>query len=311
MAIYWDEKVFLFGLEASYGTAPTLTGTDAILATNIRVQPMEGTDVSRNLERALQGAQETIPTAIHAKVTFTTEVIPSGTAGTAPVIGKLLRVCDFAQTIVPTTSVTYTRVRSAESGALHLWIGNTRFSMIGAQGTGTLRVNAQGLLVVEFELTGLFVPPGEAPPVVPSMDAQLDAELLVATSANTPTFTIDGVPMVMRSFALNFGNRVVGRFLVGSERIRITGKSEMVETTVEAVPLTTLNPFALAQARTKVPIVLTHGTAPGSIFGVSTARAQMQRPTGLEEQDGILEWPLRLVPLPTSAGNNQLSLIFT
>lgn len=309
--IYFNEKIFLLALESTYGTAPTLAAADAILATNIRIMPMEGQDLSRNLERPHMGAQATIPVNVHAKMSFTVELVGSGTAGTAPVAGKLLRALGCAETIVASTSVTYNPVsRNHESVALHLWIGDTRFALVGARGTGTIRVNASGIPVIEVELTGLWTAPSEAARVDPDLADQLDAAVLAATTANTPTFTVNAVSLVMRSFALTLGNQVEPRFLVGAERVLITGRQEMVEATVEAVPLTTLNPFALALARTQVPISLVHGTVAGNICTLSVPKAQVQRQQGIEEQQGIAEWPLRLVPQP-DAGNDQWTLAFT
>ena len=130
------------------------------------------------------------------------------------------------------------------------------------------------------------------------------------SKANTPTFTLNAVSMVMRSFMLNLGNAVEPRFLVGSEDILITDKEESIEIKVEAVPLTTLNPFTLAAAQTDVATNLVHGLTAGNIATLTVDKAQMQRPQGLENAQNIMEWPLRLVPIPTS-GNDQWSLTLT
>lgn len=309
--IYFNEKILLLGMETVYGTAPVLAAADAILATKIRIMPMEGQDLSRDLERPHMGAQATIPVDLHAKMSFTVEILPSGTAGTAPVIGKLLRALGCAETIVAATSVTYNPVsRNHESVAVHLWIGDTRFALIGARGTGTLRVNASGIPVLEVELTGLWTEPSQAVRIEPDLDDQLEADVLAATTANTPVFTLNAVGLVMRSLSLTLGNQVEPRFLIGADRVMITGRQELVETTVEAVPLGTLNPFALALARTKVPIALTHGTAAGKTVSLSVPAAQVQRLQSIEEQQGIAEWPLRLVPQPV-VRNDQWTLAFT
>ncbi len=308
--IYFNEKILLLGLESTYGTTPTLAAEDAILATNIRIMPMEGQDLSRGLERPHMGAQGTIPVDLHVKMTFTAEILPSGTAGTAPVTGKLLRALGCAQTIVAATSVAYNPVsRNHESVSVHLWIGDTRFALIGGRGTGTLRVNASGIPVIEVELTGLWSQPSEETRIAPDLDDQLAADVLAATTTNTPVYTVNAVSLVMRSFALTLGNQVEPRFLIGADRVLITGRQESVETTVEAVALSSFNPFALARARTLLPITLTHGTAAGNRFTLAVPTAQMQRLQGIEEQQGIAEWPLRLVPLP-DAGNDQWTLTF-
>ncbi|WP_370269240.1 phage tail tube protein [Nioella sp.] len=309
--IYFNEKIFLLGLEATYGTIPALAASDAILATDIRIMPMEGQDQSRNLERPHMGAQATIPVDLHAKMSFKVELTPSGVAGTAPVVGKLLRALGCAETVTATTSVVYNPVsRNHESVGVHLWIGDTRFALIGARGTGVLRINASGIPVLEVELTGLWTAPTEAARIEPDLDDQLEADVLVATTANTPVFTVNAVGLVMRSFALTLGNKVEPRFLIGAERVLITGREEMVETTVEAVPLSVLDPFGLALARSRVAVALTHGTQAGKTVSLAIPAAQVQRQQGIEEQQGIAEWPLRLVPQP-GAGNDQWTLSFT
>ena len=310
MPIFWNEKVFLLALEASYGAQTTLAAKDAILATNITLSPMEGQDVSRELELPNMGAQGTLPVDIHAKMTFSVELVGSGTAGTVPVLGKLLRACAMAE-VKEASAVTYNPVsRGHESAAVHFWIGDTRYALKGARGTATIRVAASGIPRVEIELTGLFVMPSEAERIVPTLQSQLDAPIMVATTANTPTFKIGAQAFVMRSFTLAQGNQVEPRFLVGSESVLITGKSELIETTVEAVPLSSFNPFDLALGRTPQAVELVHGTTAGNRITISAPRCQMQRPASLEQNQGIKEWPLRLVPM-MGAGNDQFSIKFT
>jgi hypothetical protein len=100
------------------------------------------------------------------------------------------------------------------------------------------------------------------------------------------------------------------RFLIGAESVRITGKDEAIETTVEAVSLATLDPFALAVAQTTSVIALQHGTTAGRIATLDIAAAQMQRQQSLENQQNIVEWPLRMKPLRVS-GNDQWTLTLT
>jgi len=312
MALKWKSKVLLAKVETSYGTDPTPTGTlNAILATEVRLTPMEGQDVSRDLELPWLGAQGSIPTELHQKLSFRVEMTPSGTAGTPPAWGVLLRACAVAEVITAATSVVYNPVTDDhESITLYLWISGTLYKMSGARGTAIMRVTAQGIVYVEFDFTGLFSLPSETPQATPDLAAQISQKPKVATTANTPVFTINGTPLVMRSFALTIGNQVETRFLIGSESVVITDKMETIETTVEAVPLTTFDPFQLAYDQTTGAVALTHGTAAGLTAALAIPAAQMQRPQSLENQQNIKEWPLRMVPLPT-AGNDQWTLTLT
>lgn len=313
MPLYWRNKTLLAKVETTYGTdsAPT-AAANAILASDVRLTPMEGQDVSRELEsRGYMGGQPTIAAGLHAKLTFKVEIKGSGTAGTAPAFGALLRACAMAEVIVASTSVTYNPITAAhESCTIHVNVDGTRWALTGARGTATYRMTAQGIVYLEFEMTGLFVQPSAVALTSPTLGAQLTQVPQIATSANTPTFTVGGTALILRSFALAFGNTVSPRFLVRSESIIIEDRQESIEATVEAVALATYNPFALAAASTSQAISLVHGTGAGKITTLSVPAAQVQRPSGLEQQQGIVEWPLRFVPLPVS-GNDQFTLAFT
>ncbi len=309
MALKWKSKILLAKLETTYGVDSGPTSVNGILATEVALTPMEGNDLSRDLETPYLGAQGSVPVDVHAKLTFNVELAGSGTPGTAPAWGPLLRACAVAETIVADTSVTYNPVSDDhESLAIHFMIAGTRFVMIGARGNCTIEYTSSGLPYLKFEFLGLFTQPSEQ--TRPEVSLAAFIKPLAVTKANTPTFTIDGVALVMRSLMLNLGNAVEPRFLVGSEGILITDKTESVETKVEAVPLGTLNPFSLAAAQTDVAIELEHGLNAGNIASLTVSKAQMQRPQGLENTQNIVEWPLRLVPIPT-VGNDQWSLTLT
>jgi hypothetical protein len=312
MPLKWKSKVLLAKIEATYATDSTPTGAaNAILATEVRLTPMEGQDVNRNLELPYLGAQPSIPTELHAKLAFRVELTPSGTRGTPPAWGVLMRGCAMAEVITAGASVAYNPVTNGhESLTLYLWIANTLYKLVGARGNCTMRVTAQGIPYLEFEFTGLWTKPTETAQATPTLAAQLANKPRVGTTANTPVFTYNAVPLVLRSFALNFGNAVETRFLIRSESVLITDKAETIEATVEAEPLTTLDPFGLAQNQTTAPLALTHGTVAGFTAALAVPAAQMQRLQSLENQQNIKEWPLRMVPQPVT-GNDQWTLTLT
>lgn len=309
-ALKWRNKIMLFKIETVYGTDPVPTAAvNGILATDVKLQPMEGTDVSRDLDLPYFGAQGTIPNELHAKLSFKVELAPSGTAGTVPAWGPLLRACGVAQVINAGVSVVYNPITDAhESGTFYLWIDSTRFALRGARGNAKFAVTAQGIPYIEFAFTGLFATPSDVARTTPVLTAF--RKPAVASSTNTPTFTLNAVAMVMRSFMLDLKNSVENRFLIGAEAILITQREDMVETVVEAQPLASFNPFTLAAAQTTVPVSLIHGLGAGNITTLAIPAAQMQRPQGIENAQDIAEWPLSLQPLPV-AGNDQWTLTLT
>jgi len=307
--IKWRSKILLAKIETVYGTDPAPAAGDGILATNVEIKPMEGNDVSRDLEYAYLGAQPQIPTAVRTTLTYSVELAPSGTAGTVPAWGVLARACGLAEVIVPATSVTYSPISTAMESVTHyFWIGGTRQVITGCRGTAQISVNAQGIPVIRYTFTGLWSQPTEAARVTPALTGFKKPE--VATNANTPTFTVNAVPMVLRNFGLNFGNDVQPRLLIGREEILIVDRAEEITAQVEGVHLSTFDPFALANAQTSVAVNLVHGTAAGKITTIAAPTCQLKRLDGYANDQDTLEWPLSLIPLPAS-GNDQFSITLT
>ncbi len=307
----WKKRVFLLKIETVYGTDAVPTGAaNAILATGVKFDPMKGSDVNRDLDLPYLGNQGTIPAELHATYSGKVELAPSGTAGTAPAWGPLLRACGVAQTISAGESVTYNPITdSHESATVYIYVDGTLYKSFGVRGTGKFTANAQGIPYFEFELTGLWVAATETTNPAATLTAFQKPKIV--SKLNTPTFTINAVAMVMRSFELDLGNKVEPRFLVGAEEILIVDRAELIKTQVQADLLSVIDPFALALAQTDVAVNLVHGTTAGNILTLNAPAAQMQRPEGAVEAQGIKEWPLSLMPKPTGAGNNQWTLVLT
>jgi hypothetical protein len=296
MAMNWKKKAILAKIETTYGTDPTPTGSaDAIQATNVTLNPMEGEDLSRNLERPYFGGQEMIVVGVYATLTFDVEMVGSGELGVAPAWGVLHRMCAMAETITATTSVEYDPISSAlESGTLYINIDGTLHQLLGSRGTFVGTLNAQGIPVWRYTFTGLFVQPTTT--ALPTVDLTAFQTPQAVTKANTPTFTIGGTAMRMRSFELTRGAQVERRFMVNYEGIEIVDAVESVSCQVEAVALATYNPYT-APAGAPVAIQLIHGTTAATRVKIDIDRAKQRRP-GYANQQNIIEWPLTFDPLP-------------
>lgn len=306
----WEQKTILFKLESTYGTDPTPTGdANAMLMNNVSFSPMEGEDVSRELERPYLGAQPTIPTGLRGRIRGNVELAPSGTAGAAPAWGPMLRACGCAETIVADTSVTYNPVSSShEAGTFYFGMDGTRHILNGCRGSATLKLTAQAIPYIEFDFVGLWNTPTDT--ANPTVDLSNFQNPQLVTDQNTPTFSLNSVDLVLREASLNLGNQVEPRLLVGSESIVIPTRAETFMARVEAVPLATFDPFALAAAQTQLAASLVHGTGAGKIATLSLPQCQLKRPNSFENAQGITEWPLELTPLPAS-GNDQWTLALT
>lgn len=305
---FWKQKVLLAKLETVYGTDPVATGAaNAILGIDVKLSPMEGQDVSRMVDLPYFGAQRTIPAELYQKLAFKVELQASGSLGVAPAWGPLLRACGVAQAVVATTSVTYNPIsQSQESITISMHIDGTRYRLQGARGNAKFSLDAQGIPYIEFEFTGLWQPAGDVPNPVAVLTGF--ANPTIVSKTNTPVFTVGGVALVAKGFMMDMGNQVERRFLINSDSIMITDRAESIECRVEAVPLATLNPFALAAAQSTVAVALTHGTTAGLRSALSVPLAQMMRTASIEQSQNIVEWPLAMTPIP-NVGNDQWSLL--
>jgi hypothetical protein len=308
--VFFRFMVLLAKLETSYGIDPTLTGAaDALLARDISIEPMKGQDVPRDLIQSYLSGQATIPAGLHTTIEFSTELAGSGVGGTAPAWGLLMRGCGCAEVIGANASVTYSPVSEAmESLYIKFWLGDTLHALNGVRGDATLTITAQGIPSIRWSFTGLWVAPAEVSRANPNLSAF--KKPLLASAANTPIFTIDAVPLVLRNLSLKLGNKVEPRLLIGREAILITDRAEALDVTVEHVPLTLFNPDALAVAQTRVPALIVHGVEAGSTITVAAPNCQIKRPGGYQNNQGVAERSLGLSPLPDS-GNDQFSLALT
>lgn len=312
MARFWKKKIVLAKLEAGYGNdAGPTSALNGVLAIDVKLSPMEGQDLDRQLESATMGADQTLPVDLHSKLSFRVELAASGTAGTAPAWAPLLRACAVAMTTVAGTSVTFNPITDGqESASIYLHIDGHLYKMIGTRGTAKLMIGASAIPYVNFELTGLFTQPVDAAmPAGPDLAAFKNP--LPGSKANTPVFTVGGVSLVMRELTFDLACAVEPRFLIGVEEILITDKAERVEFTVEQPALAVLNPFALAQSQATSVLALTHGTVPGSRITLNVPRLQMMRPGAPENRQGVIEQTLRGIPVKGAAGNDQFTLVLT
>ena len=85
MPLLARKKLLLAKTESSYGVDPTPTGAaNAILTSDLSINPLAGPSVSRNFDRAAFGNSLNIKTATFVEISFMVEIAGSGDADTPP-----------------------------------------------------------------------------------------------------------------------------------------------------------------------------------------------------------------------------------
>jgi hypothetical protein len=312
--MFWDIQLITAKEEVTYGTDPVPTGAaNSVLAQNVKLTPMAATEVKRQHARPYQGARPSLLVGQHMKISFEVEAKASGTAGTAPGYAVFLRSCKMAEVIVASTSVTYNPVSTAhKSCTIYFYIDGILFKIVGARGDWNYKLNADGIVVIEFMFTGLFTLATDTAIATPTYGTQLTQIPQVATTETVPTFSIGAfVTPALRSFSFNAGNAVVFRNIIRRRQVIITGSDETMEFQIEAEALATFNPYSLASAMTPQAVSLVHGVGVGKIVTLSAPRLQILNPGDLSQQDGVVENTLRGICQPSDTGNDQFTLAFT
>jgi len=116
--------VLAIKVEETEGSAETLAGADAVLVANAKFTPSIAMGERNNMSSSLSG-WASIPGARSAKMEFDVELKGSGTAATAPALGKLLQGCGFGETVSAGVSVTY-KPASASIGSYTLAMSGRR-----------------------------------------------------------------------------------------------------------------------------------------------------------------------------------------
>lgn len=175
-------------IETTYGTDATPVGaSDAVLVSDLKMRPMDMKTVDRALIRPFLGSSEQMPTQIYNGCEFSVELAGSGTAGTAPAIGPLLRGCGFAETITAGVKVEYLPISTGfESLTIYMNLDGVLHKGLGARGTVTFSLKNNDRPLANFNFTGLFVPVADA--ALPTVNLGAWKKPLPLNRNNTPAW---------------------------------------------------------------------------------------------------------------------------
>ena len=315
MSKQWRRRLAVVAVETQYGVAP-----DPATATILEVvmldagNPYAGNTVERERMRYGFGNFEQINTGPNVERQIRVPFSGSGTAGEPPAYSPLLRACALSETIdntVDSESVTYQPVSQGMDSVTIWWYEDGQVQEIrGARGTYEIGADAQSLPYWQFNLTGLYSRPENAP-TVQGAESTVAGE--VPINKQNSTFTLFGYPARLQAFSQNAGNQVEYRNLVGYEGVHITDRRVTGNITIEAPALADFNAFEKVESHQLVTlgeVTLTHGTAPGNIIKAEGLQAQAANITPSDNQ-GIMHYGMEIRYLPTGSNDDDVKYVFT
>lgn len=310
MVLLTRKRLLLAKSEDNYGTSAAPDGTNAVLVTNLEVEPLQMELKEREYISGVLGNRDQVVLQRMVSVKFGVELAGSGVAGTAPRFGPVLKACGFSETISSGVSVTYGLISSSfPSATLDFRNDGIKHLIVGARGTCTVELQNNDIPKLNFEMMGIYGAPTATSNPSPTYADQ--AAPVAVNADNTTSVSVHGYSACLNQFNLQLGNTTVFRQLAGcSKQVIIPDRKPSGELTIELPALGTKDFYAIASAQTKGAISWQHGGTAGNIVAFSASNCAFGSPT-FEDADGIQHLKLPYRPIPSSTGNDEFTLTFT
>lgn len=310
MPLLSRKRTILVKAEGTYGSDSSPAGTDALLVRNLEITPIESDVVSRDLIRPFLGNSPQLLANARVSLSFQVELAGSGAAGTAPRYGALLKACGMSETTVVSTSVTYAPVSSSFSSAT-IYFNNdgVLHKATGCRGSFTLNAEVGSIPTIDFNVIGVYNAPTDT--AAPSVTYSNQAQPLVFKQGNTSAFQFFSYAGCLQSVSFDMANDTVYRELVGcTKEILITDRKPNGTVMLEAVALSTKDYFNTAIGESTGNLTFLHGTSAGNRVTLTCGQADITQPT-YSDMNGVQMLSIPYVAVPTTAGNDEVSLAFT
>lgn len=306
-------------IETTYGTDATPTeAANALLVSNVSINPLNAQNVSRDLIRPFLGGSEQLVGAANIEMSFDVELAGSGTAGTAPAYGPLLRACGFAETLTASIRAEYNLVTPVnDSVSIYYFSDGVKHIARGCRGDVSLKMGAKERPVLSFKFLGLDGGVTAATPAAltlsgfkaPSVVNELntgDVTFGCTYTAATPTLT-GGTGYPSQGLEIALGNSVNFTPLLGGETIDITQREVTGKVQLDLTAAQEVTMMASVKANTVQSVGLMHGTVAGYKTMVFMPAVQMITPSKTDVNGKLMiGYDLRAVPL---VGNDELKIV--
>jgi hypothetical protein len=303
----WRNRLALVKSEDTYGTSSSPAATDALLFTELDVEPLALELIERETIQSYMGNRPSVVGQRSVPVKATVEAAGSGTLGAAPRYGPLLKAAGLSETVSADTSVTYAPVNSGFSSyTMDFYADNgSRQAITGIRGGAELSMAVGEIPTIAFDQMGIFAAPGALSRPTETYSAQ--ASPLAVNADNTTAVSVHGFSACMTSFSLNLGVEMTFEQKAGcTKQVRITDRKPTGSITIELPGIATKDFLAIASAQTAGALSWVHGGTAGNILTFSASSVAFDSPT-FEDGDSVthITLPFRLL------GNTTWTLAFT
>jgi len=311
------KTAILAKIETTYKTDAAPTGLANAIAISNPTFAFSYNNVDRDQMRSYLGGSAQLAGTRYVTLSFDVEVSASGTAGTAPALGPLLRACGMAETVTAGQRVEYTPISGAfESLTIYYSVDGVLHKALGCRGNPPGTFEEGGRPMYRFTFTGidggttaaadptLTLTAWRAPPVITDQNAG-DIKLGGTYAAGAIT---GGTAYPSRGLSIDLGNTVSYVPLLGGETVEITQRSATGSMQLDLTAAQSVSFIADINANTTTTLSFEYGSVAGSKFLLFAPVAQRINPTWQDYQGTVhMAMDLRFLPL---AGNDEVRYVF-
>lgn len=298
-------------IEAVEGTAETLAAADAnFLVVDPKFEAEIDIFKRDNVDPSLSG-YSAVPGKQMATLSFKVELKGSGTAGTAPAVGKLLKACKFGETIVAVTSATYAPISTGDpSLTLALYKDGIRKQLKGARGNVKYTAKSGEPGYLEFNFSGVYDGVTTVALINPTgIETTLPPALLTAA------FTVQSYAAKIASLAWDAGNQLAVRHDInqasGYFSCVITGREMKAAIDPEEELIATHDWYGKWKSGALGVLTYKHDAGAGNICTVTAPKCQYVK-AAEADRDGVAVLNLdMLLVRSVAAGDDEISIAFT
>lgn len=311
------KTAILLKTETTYGVDAVPTGAaNAMLVSNVEINPLNAENVPRDLIRSYFGASEELVGSAFVTMAFDVELQGSGALGVAPAWGAALKSTGWAETITAANRVDYTLLSDAqESSTIYWYDDGVLHKGFGGFGGWTWNTPVGGRPTMR--LNYILIDGGISAIANPATTLTLWKTPQVVTDANTGDVTLGGtyaagaitggVPYPSRGLAFESGNAVNYTELLGGSTVDISDRNVSGSVEFDLTAAQEVSFMALVKANTLQSFSLQHGTTVGLKVLMFAPKVQLKSPSKAEiNGKRLIGYALTCVP---DAGNDEFRIV--
>jgi hypothetical protein len=307
-------RVILAKIEGAHGTdSVPVAGTNAILCETVAWATNSQKMNKRPAVRASLAQLQQIFGGTMAKITVACELKGSGTAGTAPEIGPLLRACGLAEAIVGGTSVTYAPSSDSpnhDTITIYLYEDGLLWKFVGCKGTATFDFNVHAQGKVSFSFDGHISSVTDSALVTPTYKATVPVPFI-----NVPFLLGGAYSALINALKFDLGNTIAMPPAVqatdGFGLVQITQRNVKGSIDPELDTVAARDFFAMWKAGTTEAMTTgAIGAVAGNIITVTMPKVYYSA-IAPGDREGLITRSMSFEAIESAAGDDELSIAFT